>query len=75
MYDFNTMTAEELETDVDTGDIDVYPQWSPTEGEVIFTRRGNNVGSTPSVYVVDIDNNTNNTDRLYFSNASQPNWE
>ena len=75
VYDFNTMTAEELETDVDTGDIDVYPQWSPTEGEVIFTRRGNNVGSTPSVYVVDIDNNTNNTDRLYFSNASQPNWE
>lgn len=75
IYDIATSSEEQLNTDVNAGDNDLFPQWSPTEGSIVFTRAGNNIGSTPSVYLIGLDDDFNNADKKLFNNASQPNWE
>ena len=78
IYNLITGISTQLETDVDTGENDLDPRWSPSEREIILTRQTNNLNAEPAVYQVDLDTNNNNndsTDDLLFSNAAMPDWE
>ncbi len=76
VHDFALGTSQNVLNGVSTGENDLDPRWSPSEGEIIFTRVSNNEGAVPAVYSYDIDPETNEEDdQLLFSNASQPDWE
>ncbi|MFD2825376.1 carboxypeptidase regulatory-like domain-containing protein [Leeuwenhoekiella polynyae] len=76
IYDFNSGINLQLDADVDIGENDLDPRWSPSEGQVVLTRQANNLNSTPSIYSIDLNsNNSSNDDKLLFSNASMPDWE
>lgn len=77
IHDFALGTSQNVSNGVSTGENDLDPRWSPSEGEIIFTRVNNNEGAVPAVYSFDIDPETNNEEdnQLLFSNASQPDWE
>ena len=76
IYDFNSGMNNRLDTDVDIGENDLDPRWSPSEGQVILTRKGNNLSASPSIYAIDLNsNNSTNDDELLFTNASMPDWE
>ena len=76
IYDVNTGISAALETDVDQGENDLDPRWSPSEGQIILTRQANNLTAVPSIYTVDLSsNNSSSDDDLLFTNASMPDWE
>ena len=76
IYDFSTGISLALETDVDQGENDLDPRWSPSEGQIILTRQANNLTAIPSIYTVDLNsNNSSSDDDLLFTNASMPDWE
>lgn len=62
-----------IETDVQTGENDLDVRFSPSEGEIIFTRVKNNINAIPSVYSLKFDDNQ--TDLLLFTKSFMPDWE
>lgn len=74
IYDFSTGTSELVDTQVEAGQNDVDPRWSPSEGGIILTRVGSNINASPSIFTISFGD-SNNQDDLLFTNASQPDWE
>ncbi|WP_299682694.1 carboxypeptidase-like regulatory domain-containing protein [uncultured Dokdonia sp.] len=74
IYDVESATSQMLATDVITGENDLDPRFSPSEGDVIFTRVDSNVGAIPAIFLFEIEGNTINDDEL-FTNANMPDWE
>lgn len=74
VYETATATSVELATDVVTGKNDLDPRFSPSEGDVIFTRVNNNIGATPSIFIFELGGNNPEDDQL-FTNANMPDWE
>ncbi len=72
-YDFSTMESNQVETNVILGENDLQVRYSPTEGGVIFTRRGSNLNSVPTVFSVVFG--AINEDNELFSEAIMPDWE
>ena len=75
-YDLNSSTETQIQTDVDRGENDLEARWSPSEGEIILTRKGNNSAAEPAVYMIDLNSSsTSGSDIQLFPNASMPDWE
>ncbi|MFC4635765.1 carboxypeptidase regulatory-like domain-containing protein [Dokdonia ponticola] len=74
IYDITTATSVELDTDVITGKNDLDPRFSPSEGNIIFTRVDNNAGAIPSIFLFELGGNNPEDDEL-FTNANMPDWE
>ena len=75
-YDLNSSTETQIQTDVDQGENDLEARWSPSEGEIILTRKGNNSAAEPAVYMIDLNSSsTSGSDIQLFPNASMPDWE
>jgi Tol biopolymer transport system component len=72
IYDLQTGTATELETDVVQGQNDYDAKFSPSEGAVIFTRSENNVGAPTFIFKRSVENQEN--DDLLFTEAFMPDW-
>ena len=75
IYDFQTMTSTAVRSDVQSGDNDLDPRWSPSEGAIIFTRIGNNIEAIPNIFSISIDDDIIVEAQLLFTEASQPDWE
>lgn len=73
LYDIAAGSSALLDTEVLPGENDFDAQFSPTEGAVIFTRSGNNVGSEKSIFKRQFDVDTV-IDQLLFSEAFMPDW-
>jgi len=74
IYNVQDDITTELPTNVITGENDLDPSFSPSEGFVVFTRSLNNTGATPNVFVFSLDaGNANTTDQL-FTEAQMPDW-
>lgn len=74
IYNFETGTSTELLTGTGVGENILSPRYSPTEGEVIFTRVDNNVNAIPTVFFTGIENMAD-SDLLFTDGAKMPNWE
>lgn len=72
-YDFVTMESTQVVTNVILGENDLQVRYSPTEGGVVFTRRGNNLNSVPTVFSVVFG--AIDEDNELFSEAIMPDWE
>ena len=73
IYNLNTNSEAILNNGVTEGLNDLQPSWSPSEGEIIFTRKPSNLNSEPEIYISSLNNFSN--DDLLFTNASMPDWE
>lgn len=74
IYETGSAMSFLLSTDVITGENDLDPRFSPSEGDVIFTRVDNNVGAIPSIFLFELGGNNPEDDQL-FTNATMPDWE
>ncbi len=74
IYDVALATSAMLATDVITGENDLDPRFSPSEGDVIFTRVDNNIGAPPAIFLFELGGNNPDDDEL-FTNANMPDWE
>ena len=74
VYDVIADVSSMLLTDVETGENDLDPRFSPSEGDIIFARSDNNVGASSSVFIFELDG-TNPEDDELFTNANMPDWE
>jgi len=74
IYDTSTATSIQLATDVITGKNDLDPRFSPSEGDIIFTRVDNNAGAAPSIFLFELGGNNPDDDEL-FTNANMADWE
>ncbi len=63
-----------LETGVLPGENDLDVKFSPSEGSIVFTRKGNNFGAQPAIYSFIFDQQSQNN-KLLFTNAFMPDWE
>lgn len=73
IYDVMNQTTSQFGTDVNTGQNDLFPSYSPDEGRLILTRVLNNAGAIPSVFSISIGNNDDNIE--FFTSAFMPDWE
>lgn len=74
IYETASAMSLALNTDVITGENDLDPRFSPSEGNVIFTRVDNNAGAIPSIFLFELGGNNPEDDEL-FTNANMPDWE
>lgn len=63
-----------LETDVLDGENEHDVKFSPSEGEIIFTRVKNNFGAVPAIYSFVFDQQSQD-DQLLFTDSFMPDWE
>jgi hypothetical protein len=63
-----------LATDVVTGENDIDPRFSPSEGDIIFTRVDSNTGAIPSIFLFELGGNNPDDDEL-FTASEMPDWE
>lgn len=73
IYEIPTDELKLVVTEVISGENDLDPSFSPSEGGMIWTRRLSNPGSVPNVYSQVFSNNEN--DKLLFTEAFMPDWE
>ncbi|MEJ2584555.1 MAG: hypothetical protein P8Z38_05760, partial [Robiginitalea sp.] len=73
LYDIASGTATPVVTEVLPGENDVDAQFSPSEGAIIFTRSGNNIGAEKSIFKRQFDEDTE-FDDLLFTEAFMPDW-
>ena len=71
-YNVTTGATQQVITDVAAGQNDLFPTYSPSEGQIIFTRVSNNSGAVPSIYVTDVGLEG---DTEVFTNSLMPDWE
>jgi hypothetical protein len=71
-YNVTTGATQQIITDVAAGQNDLFPSYSPSEGQIIFTRVNNNSGAIPSIYVTDVGTEG---DTELFTNSLMPDWE
>ena len=74
LYETASAMSTTLDTDVITGENDLDPRFSPSEGNIIFTRVDNNLGATPAIFLFELGGNNPEDDEL-FTNANMPDWE
>ncbi|WP_299765023.1 carboxypeptidase regulatory-like domain-containing protein [uncultured Dokdonia sp.] len=74
IYDVALATSLAITTDVITGQNDLDPRFSPSEGDIIFTRVDSNIGASPSIFLFELGGNNPDDDQL-FTNANMPDWE
>jgi len=67
-------TSLAITTDVITGQNDLDPRFSPSEGDIIFTRVDSNIDASPSIFLFELGGNNPDDDQL-FTNANMPDWE
>ncbi|TVZ51727.1 carboxypeptidase-like regulatory domain-containing protein [Dokdonia sp. Hel_I_53] len=72
-YDVSTGIATLVETEVVSGENDLFPSYSPDEGRLILTRVLNNQGAIPSIFSVVIGEDDD--DNELFTAALMPDWE
>lgn len=73
IFDIPSLTQSQVLTNVLPGENDLDVKFSPTEGGVIFTRQGNNMGAIPGVYSFQFGGSTQ--EKYLFSAASMPDWK
>lgn len=73
IYNINTMTTTQIDTDTAAGMNELDAQFSPTEGFIVYTLVGNNLNAIPSIYGFQI--NQNNQEDLLFTSANMADWE
>ncbi len=73
IYNLNSNVETILNNGAVNGSNDIQPAWSPSEGEILFTRKPSNLNSEPRVFISPLTNFAN--DDLLFTNASMPDWE
>lgn len=73
IYDIDSSTLVQVETDVSLGDNDIDVSFSPSEGGAIFTRVGSNIGAIPNVIRVNFGEEAD--DKVLFTNATMPDWQ
>ena len=73
IYDVNDGITTQVITDVESGQNDLNARFSPSEGEIIFTRRMNFSGSTPNIITRAFDAGA--TEMEIFTNSFMPDWE
>lgn len=73
IFDILSLTQSQVLTNVLPGENDLDVKFSPTEGGVIFTRQGNNMGAIPGVYSFQFGGSTQ--EKYLFSAASMPDWK
>lgn len=75
LLDVELGITEMLDTGTNLGFNDLDPSFSPSEGEIIFTRAVNTLNAIPTVFRFNLDNdNVNAVDQL-FTQASMPDWK
>ncbi|MEP0264055.1 carboxypeptidase regulatory-like domain-containing protein [Dokdonia sp.] len=74
MYDVVNDVSQMLATDVVTGENDLDPRFSPSEGDIIFTRVDSNTGAIPSIFLFELGGNNPDDDQL-FTASEMPDWE
>ncbi|NLN32627.1 MAG: hypothetical protein GX159_03410 [Flavobacteriaceae bacterium] len=76
IYNFNDQTSTDFSTlsDKPIGTIDVDPQFSPNDAEIIFTNTANDLISVKSIYIVDL-NDAEYTRNLVLFNAEMIDYE
>ncbi len=72
-YNVTTQGTIMLETEVISGQNDLFPSYSPDEGRLVLTRVLNNQGATPSIYSIVIGED--DADDELFTNALMSDWE
>jgi len=73
IYEIPTGEENLLDTDVVSGENDLDPSFSPSEGGMIWTRRGSNPSSIPNIFSQVFSDNQN--DKFLFTESFMPNWE
>ena len=73
IYQVPTGELNLVVTEVISGENDLDPSFSPSEGGMVWTRRLSNSNSIPNIYSQVFSNNEN--DKLLFTEAIMPNWE
>ncbi len=73
IYDFNTLTATELDTNKPAGYNDYDVRYSPNEAQVIFVSTSNDGVSERTIYSCDVDD-TSSREAL-FNNSIMPDWK
>ncbi|MFT5889969.1 MAG: Tol biopolymer transport system component [Dokdonia sp.] len=74
IYEMASAMSVMLVTDVILGENDLDPRFSPSEGNIIFTRVDNNLGAIPSIFLFELGGNNPEDDEL-FTSANMPDWE
>lgn len=74
IYDVANDVSQMILTDVTTGENDLDPRFSPSEGEVVFTRVDSNTGAIPAIFLYELGG-TNPDDDQLFTAANMPDWE
>jgi hypothetical protein len=74
IYETASAMSVILTTDVITGENDLDPRFSPSEGDIIFTRVDNNTGAIPAIFLFELGGNNPEDDEL-FTSANMPDWE
>lgn len=73
LYDLINNTFIDLDTNVTLGDNDFDAQFSPSEGQVIWTRKGSNLNAIPNIFIRPFENAID--DELLFTESMMPDWE
>lgn len=72
IYNLNTDVVELFETDAGIGENDFDGSFTPSEGEILWTRKKSNSSAIPNVYLRNLQNATD--DDLLFTNSFMPDW-
>jgi len=75
VFNMASGTSNQVDTTVVTGENDLDPRFSPTEGAIIFTRVQNNEGAIPSVYIASLSTTGDLDDDELFTAANMPDFE
>lgn len=73
IYDIPTGIPKLIETDAISGENDLDPSFSPSEGGMIWTRRLRGVNSIPNIFSQVFSDNEQ--DKLLFTESFMPDWE
>ncbi|MCT8338515.1 carboxypeptidase-like regulatory domain-containing protein [Flavobacteriaceae bacterium TK19130] len=74
IYDFDSDTSTEIDTDKPAGTNDLDPRFAPDEGSVIYVNTSNDNVSQRNIYRTVLDDDADNR-QLLFTNAFMPDWE
>lgn len=73
VHNIETSAFAMLDSEVNFGENDLDPKFSPSEGSIIFTRRLNNLNSIPKIVKFQLGVNSDEKD--LFTNAYMPDWD
>lgn len=77
VYDFSDQSSLDISelSEKPSGTIDIDPQFSPNDAQIIFTNTPNDLISVKSVYLVDLDNAEELARELLIFNGEMPDYE